>query len=285
MGKKANVAKKETTLGPFELSVKKLKEPDPSEPDDRASQADSMILGQKVRTRLFPKGDKDLYRFRTPKKKGYLILALKHPPKDPTSDHPLGEVTVNIYNAGSYPEDLEDPLHYFELIDAEGEKQFVELKKPGEKLLSIEGRGWSRSAIEWELDHHPKVDPNEPDEDSGQAYVIPSLPDTMRTFIFPSRDYDHFKLKKGMVEGALMVDVVNGQGTKPVVELYKKVDEKGNTLRYMPVKSKDPPAKFVVSSSFTYYFSVTSREEDQAGRSQDPIKLRFYRWTAGQDRP
>ncbi|MEA3447009.1 MAG: hypothetical protein U9Q98_00960 [Bacteroidota bacterium] len=244
---------------PFTLKFEFIEEFDEHEPNNEVEAAKDIELGKAYKSAIFPKGEKDWFKFTT-SEQGYLHVACK--------DKPEGmEVAVAV---ATYDEFSEEKIEYLKNLDAM--PQSVVLTDPGKYYIVVSDR-WDENASEklftWKPEFIPEMDTCEPNNTFTDAKLV-ACNDTVNLAVFPKDDKDIFKFTpegpgKLKIKSRKMEDVNVSAG------IYK-LNEDENELKELQGVNELPITYDVVEAGMDYYIVIRDRwHEDESPETFDVI--------------
>jgi len=173
----------------FRLRVDLVRGEDKNEPNDFITQARLLKPGDVFETALFPLGDEDWFRFRSPGR-GYFDLTF------PPEEKKRPPIRFSLFDSASRP------------VARPGEPPARVRLGKGEYYLRLRSAAAFRKPVRLLFGFTPEFDPHEPNDDIDRARKI-SLPSRFEIALWPRGDRDWFSFR-GREKGYVRVSLPEG---------------------------------------------------------------------------
>ncbi|MFB6257256.1 MAG: hypothetical protein ABEH38_01065 [Flavobacteriales bacterium] len=234
----------------FKLRARAIAEFDEHEPNNKGEEAASLELGQKLRSYVYPLGDRDYFKVNVDRS-GYLFAKPKKVPEK------LG-AEVRFLTMNQAQERLL-PISGYRKIPAgasvnESGTYYVEFGDDHNNASSEE-------PVDWKLEFVSQMDSTEPNARWMDAHPI-RVGDTMKIALFPAGDRDIFQLN---TERSMTVKVSpeGVKGLTPQVQLIQESKMSSSTMATW----RSLPDTFSIKGGKKHFMILREKEDDKGDRS------------------
>jgi hypothetical protein len=239
----------------FRIRAKFVEEFDEHEPNDEGEEAVKIDLEESMRSYVYPRGDRDLFRIDL-ERTGYLRARAEATPDE------LGAEVRFLRREASAGR----------LLPISGYRKFpaaASINEEGEYFVELgddHDDAQSRKPIEWGLEFVPQMDSTEPNARWKDAHPL-LLGKPLKIALFPKGDRDHFRIvpRRSM---ELRLEAKDAQGVTPQLQLVRDGESGHENLS----EWKGLPADFSLEGGEEYFLILRAKGDE--GGSPDPFILR-----------
>jgi hypothetical protein len=192
----------------FKLGVALAPSVDPYEPNNDFANARPLVFGQPIQATIFPKGDKDWFRFEAAAP-GILRLVLENVPQDI-------DMTIQVYDRNNGYKDQKEAVNpgealTFDYFSPEPGTYYVRLFDRGDNAASVDRYTFTAFLT-------PVEDPFEPNDRFSQATALKTR-NQVSGLIYPAGDVDWYAFTVNQA-GTVTIQMAETDGIQPRIELY-----------------------------------------------------------------
>ncbi|MFB6258429.1 MAG: hypothetical protein ABEH38_07030 [Flavobacteriales bacterium] len=230
----------------FKVKVKFIDEFDGYEANNSPDQARKEKTGKKLRSFIFPKGDRDWFKFQVDSA-GYLMAQSRN---SPDNIQPVVAFAKKKKTTGKMKRlKGNNPIMTSYRVPEKGTYHVLFHDKHDNSL--------SQDPVEWKLRYLSEMDSLEPNGKADQASEL-SIPDTLAPAIFPKGDRDYYKIVPEK-SGKLLVKPKNVKGkVQPKMRVQKRADVKLTRVHGW----KPLPKRFPVKKDSTYFLQLHDKHDN-----------------------